>query len=99
LHHTNIVSVFGVGEQQGLHYYVMDFVDGRSLDHAICGPPQMGQNGFHSRHGVNSREMPGTASYQDTNASEDSPRRDDSPPIISEHEDFRATNHPLRFAS
>ena len=28
LHHTNIVPVFGVGEQDGLHYYVMQFIAG-----------------------------------------------------------------------
>jgi serine/threonine protein kinase/WD40 repeat protein/tetratricopeptide (TPR) repeat protein len=32
LHHTNIVPVFGVGEQDGLHYYVMQFIQGLSLD-------------------------------------------------------------------
>src|SRR5262249_10245026 len=28
LHHTNIVPVFGVGEQDGLPYYVMQFIHG-----------------------------------------------------------------------
>src|SRR5262249_56394239 len=32
LHHTNIVPVFGVGEQGGLHYYVMQYRQGLSLD-------------------------------------------------------------------
>src|SRR5262249_2538194 len=32
LHHTNIVPVFGVGEQEGLHYYVIQFIPGQSLD-------------------------------------------------------------------
>jgi WD40 repeat protein/serine/threonine protein kinase len=32
LHHANIVPVFGVGEQEGLHYYVMQFIQGQSLD-------------------------------------------------------------------
>src|SRR5262249_51502959 len=32
LHHTNIVPVFGVGEQGGLHYYVMQFIQGLGLD-------------------------------------------------------------------
>ncbi len=32
LHHTNIVPVFGVGEQDGLHYYVMQFIEGKGLD-------------------------------------------------------------------
>src|SRR6516165_2481619 len=32
LHHTNIVPVFGVGEQDGLYYYVMQFIPGLGLD-------------------------------------------------------------------
>ncbi len=35
LHHTNIVSVFGVGQDQDLHYYVMEFVEGNSLDEIV----------------------------------------------------------------
>ncbi len=32
LHHTNIVPVYGVGEDQGVHYFVMQCVQGESLD-------------------------------------------------------------------
>ncbi len=32
LHHTNIVPVFGVGEEGGLHYYVMQYIQGMGLD-------------------------------------------------------------------
>jgi tetratricopeptide (TPR) repeat protein len=32
LHHTNIVPVFGVGESEGQHYYVMQFIPGLGLD-------------------------------------------------------------------
>src|SRR6516165_10201894 len=32
LHHTNIVPVFGVGEHEGLPYYVMQFIQGLGLD-------------------------------------------------------------------
>lgn len=35
LHHTNIVPVFGVGQQDGLHYYVMQFIDGVALDEVL----------------------------------------------------------------
>jgi serine/threonine protein kinase/tetratricopeptide (TPR) repeat protein len=35
LHHTNIVEVFGVGEQDGFHYYVMQFIRGVGLDAII----------------------------------------------------------------
>jgi DNA-directed RNA polymerase specialized sigma24 family protein len=32
LHHTNIVEVFGVGEQDGFHYYVMQYIRGVRAD-------------------------------------------------------------------
>lgn len=35
LHHTNIVPVFGVGEQDGIQYYVMQFIDGQGLDEIL----------------------------------------------------------------
>ena len=31
LHHTNIVPVYGVGEQGGHHYYFMQYIEGKSL--------------------------------------------------------------------
>lgn len=35
LHHTNIVEVFGVGEQDGFHYYVMQVIEGVGLDAVV----------------------------------------------------------------
>jgi serine/threonine-protein kinase len=35
LHHTNIVPVFGVGEHDGIPYYVMQFIHGLGLDDVI----------------------------------------------------------------
>src|SRR5262245_47729069 len=35
LHHTNIVPVYGVGEAGGLHYYVMQFIQGLGLDEVL----------------------------------------------------------------
>jgi serine/threonine protein kinase len=35
LHHTNIVPVYGVGEQDGLHYYVLQFIQGLALDEVL----------------------------------------------------------------
>ena len=35
LHHTNIVPVFGVGSQDGFHYYVMQYIDGVGLDRVL----------------------------------------------------------------
>ncbi|HEY7326798.1 MAG TPA: protein kinase, partial [Gemmataceae bacterium] len=35
LHHTNIVPVFGVGEHDGMPYYVMQFIQGLGLDDVL----------------------------------------------------------------
>jgi serine/threonine protein kinase len=35
LHHTNIVQVFGSGEQDGAHFYAMELVNGPSLDRVL----------------------------------------------------------------
>lgn len=35
LHHTNIVPIFGVGEQDGYHYYVMQFIRGLGIDRVV----------------------------------------------------------------
>jgi serine/threonine protein kinase/Flp pilus assembly protein TadD len=36
LHHTNIVPVFGVGEEGGTHYYVMQYIEGQPLDQVLA---------------------------------------------------------------
>jgi WD40 repeat protein/serine/threonine protein kinase/tetratricopeptide (TPR) repeat protein len=35
LHHTNIVPVYGVGEHEGMYYYVMQFIQGLGLDEVL----------------------------------------------------------------
>src|SRR5579862_7827253 len=35
LHHTNIVPVFGVGEQDGLPFYVMQFIQGLGMNDVL----------------------------------------------------------------
>jgi serine/threonine protein kinase len=35
LHHTNIVPVYAVGEQDGTHFYAMELIQGPSLDHVL----------------------------------------------------------------
>ncbi|MFO0867718.1 MAG: protein kinase [Pirellulales bacterium] len=41
LHHSNIVPVFGAGQQAGWHYYVMQLVSGSSLDRVVRALRQM----------------------------------------------------------
>jgi urea transport system substrate-binding protein len=45
LHHPNIVPIYAVGEQDGLHYYAMQFIQGLGLDEVLVElrrlrPPQ-----------------------------------------------------------
>ena len=35
LHHTNIVPIYATGEQQGVHFYAMELIEGPSLDSCI----------------------------------------------------------------
>ena len=37
LHHTNIVPLFAVGQEEQIHYYAMQFIDGQGLDAVIRG--------------------------------------------------------------
>jgi len=50
LHHTNIVPVFGVGQQEGFHYYVMQYIDGVGLDRVLArlehGPAKASGDGL-----------------------------------------------------
>jgi eukaryotic-like serine/threonine-protein kinase len=36
LHHPNIVPVYAVGVERGVHYYAMQFIEGQPLDRAIA---------------------------------------------------------------
>src|SRR5262249_11298832 len=48
LHHTNIVPVFGVGEQDGMPYYVMQFIQGLGLDEVLDELKKLQAGGAHS---------------------------------------------------
>jgi eukaryotic-like serine/threonine-protein kinase len=45
LHHTNIVPVFSVGVERGVHYYAMQFIEGQSLAEVIHERRQDGDLG------------------------------------------------------
>src|SRR5437588_10445 len=36
LHHPNIVPVYAVGQERGVHFYAMQFIDGRTLAEVIA---------------------------------------------------------------
>jgi serine/threonine protein kinase/Tfp pilus assembly protein PilF len=64
LHHTNIVPVFGVGEQDGIQYYVMQFINGQGLDEILIElkrlreESQVGQTPSHPKQRHESEERP-----------------------------------------
>jgi hypothetical protein len=35
LHHTNIVPVHAIGEQDGHHFYAMELIEGQALDRVL----------------------------------------------------------------
>ena len=45
LHHTNIVPVFGVGHDEGVHYYAMQFIPGQPLDEVLKEVRRLRRNG------------------------------------------------------
>jgi eukaryotic-like serine/threonine-protein kinase len=57
LHHTNIVPVFGVGKQEGLHYYIMQFIRGLGLDQVIEELVQLQANGAERKDGPPTAEL------------------------------------------
>src|SRR5262249_1727081 len=59
LHHTNIVPVFGVGEQDGLHYYVMQFIHGQGLDQVLAVLQRLRQQSRAEATGMLSGAAPG----------------------------------------
>ncbi len=42
LHHTNIVPIFAVGSDRGVHYYAMQYIEGRSLAIVLAEMQQAG---------------------------------------------------------
>ena len=45
LHHTNIVPVFGVGENDGHHYYFMQYIEGKTLAASLDEQRECAENG------------------------------------------------------
>ena len=48
LHHTNIVGVFDYGEQDGVCYYAMQFIQGQPLDHVLADIRRLRDDGTHA---------------------------------------------------
>ena len=42
LHHTNIVPIFAVGSERGVHYYAMQLIEGRSMADVLIESQQSG---------------------------------------------------------
>ena len=48
LHHTNIVSVFDYGDQDGVCYYAMQFIKGQPLDRVLADIRRLRDEGTHA---------------------------------------------------
>ena len=63
LHHTNIVPVYAVGCERGVHFYAMQIIDGRPLDSLIREPARR------------QSRMPGASAFSDNRPSKRLPPR------------------------
>ena len=43
LHHTNIVPIFAIGCERGVHYYAMQLIEGRSLADVLAETQRTGK--------------------------------------------------------
>src|SRR6185437_14803664 len=43
LHHTNIVPIFAIGSERGVHYYAMQLIQGRSLADVLAESQRAGK--------------------------------------------------------
>jgi eukaryotic-like serine/threonine-protein kinase len=71
LHHTNIVAVFGVGEHEGLPYYVMQFIHGLGLDEVLreLRPLKPGASEYGTTSRPSGSDLPATPNAVATTAS------------------------------
>ncbi len=59
LHHMNIVSVFGVGQHEGRHFYVMEYIEGCSLDRVLAELASTYNHGERSGRSDSAEHRPG----------------------------------------
>ena len=71
LHHTNIVPVFGVGQEGDTHYYVMQHIEGRPLDDVLDDLRRLRAHG--SQNGVVSEGDPSTRENKPYRAADRNP--------------------------
>ncbi len=67
LHHTNLVPLFGVGEEGGTHYYVMQYIDGRPLDEVLVELRRLMGDASHRATPVFPGSEPGVPEGESTN--------------------------------
>lgn len=62
LHHTNIVPVYGVGCERGVHYYAMQLIEGQSLAAVVAELQHLAGTGAAAHPGLASALLEGVAS-------------------------------------
>jgi serine/threonine protein kinase/Tfp pilus assembly protein PilF len=94
LHHTNIVPVFAVGQERGVHYYAMQFIEGQTLAALIHelrksagleSPDVAGSSGNSSR---NRSEPPALVPVDHAADADETPH---VAPLVTEHSTKRSS--------
>jgi serine/threonine protein kinase len=75
LHHTNIVPVYGIGEEQDLHFFAMQFIDGVPLSdviRSVSGRPTRRDDSAASDGGTLAEKLLAPTAVNDTRTGSDS---------------------------
>src|SRR5262249_58373384 len=59
LHHQNIVPVYSVGCERGVHYYAMQFIDGHTLAAVIADLRRLARGGTQEEAGAGPESLTG----------------------------------------
>lgn len=73
LHHTNIVPVYGVGENDGFHYYVMQLIEGIGLDELAQRLVVTAADTIHKKHFTVGNTTTQTGSHSISSENKNSP--------------------------
>ena len=91
LHHEHIVPVYAVGQERGVHYYAMQFIDGRTLAQVIAGLRDTSQPHRPDLYGASTVDQPGA---KDPSVSEAAP-----PTTVQDRRSGATLPEPVRQAA
>ncbi len=95
LHHTNIVPVYAVGSERGMHYYAMQLIDGSTMAELIERMRSARKNSANEHSGSAKRKTDSAADSRANSPASKSSARAGNPSIKELDETFRAASSTM----